>query len=261
MINLLKIFCISIVSSYGIAQCKADAGPNYSITQSKDSKITLGGKPSATGGSSNYSYQWSPSTGLSCSNCANPIVTLSELTSNTTFVLTITDNSTKCISKDEVIVSFDMKDKSSNSINNRQLVPIEVEEISMDQDGDESFGEVVLPAEVEEVITAESICSFPEQEAEYPGGKVALTEFIKQNLHYPETALESEIEGKTYVGMVINLDGSISDVKILRGVPGCPECDKEAIRIVKIMPKFTPAQVNGKDVRSRYTLPVVFKIN
>lgn len=99
-----------------------------------------------------------------------------------------------------------------------------------------------------------------DEPAEFPGGNGALNTFLKENLKYPETASAKEIEGKCYIRFVIDTEGTISDVKVMRGVLDCPECDQEAIRVVKMMPKWKPGKSKGKAVKSYYNLPVKFKL-
>lgn len=83
---------------------------------------------------------------------------------------------------------------------------------------------------------------------------------MKEQMQYPEEAKEFGIEGKCHIQFIVETDGSIIDVKILRGVPDCPECDKETIRFVKNMPPWIPATENGKPVRSTLQLPFYFGI-
>jgi len=94
---------------------------------------------------------------------------------------------------------------------------------------------------------------------EYPGGPNALMNYLRRNLKYPETAKKNKQEGRVFVGFVVEKDGSISNVSVMRGV--CEELDNEAVRVVKTLPKFTPGMHGGKPVRVQYTLPVVFKLN
>ena len=94
---------------------------------------------------------------------------------------------------------------------------------------------------------------------EYPGGTTAMFDFIQTNLKYPESAIESNKEGRVFIGFVVEKDGSISNVNVLRGV--CEELDAEAVKVVKAMPKWTPGMNNGKAVRVQYTLPIVFKLS
>jgi protein TonB len=93
---------------------------------------------------------------------------------------------------------------------------------------------------------------------QYPGGYSELIKFIKSNLVYPKSAAEAGISGTVYVSFVVEKDGSISNVRIQKGI--FPDCDKEAIRVVSLMPKWTPGKENGKIVSMRCSLPIKFKI-
>ena len=93
---------------------------------------------------------------------------------------------------------------------------------------------------------------------EYPGGTTAMFDFIQTNLKYPESAIESNKEGRVYIGFVVEKDGSISNVNVLRGV--CEELDAEAVRVVKAMPKWNPGMNHGELVRVQYNLPIYFKL-
>ena len=97
--------------------------------------------------------------------------------------------------------------------------------------------------------------------AEFIGGTSALKLYLKTNLIYPPEAKSAGIEGKCYLKFVICEDGSITNVQVLKGVPDCPECDKDAVRVVKSMPNWKPGRINGKAVNSFYTLPVSFKLD
>jgi periplasmic protein TonB len=109
-------------------------------------------------------------------------------------------------------------------------------------------------------ITEDVVYEIVDEPAEYPGGMDAMREYLKKNLMYPAIAKENGIQGKCYLRFVVNTDGSISDVRLLRGVTDCPECDKEATRVVKNMPKWKPGRMNGKDVKMYFTLPIAFKL-
>ncbi len=85
-----------------------------------------------------------------------------------------------------------------------------------------------------------------------------LISFVQKNVVYPEDALENGDEGKVYIGFVVNKEGDVEDVKILRGVT--PSIDQAAINSVKQLPKFTPAYQDGKNVKLKYTIPVNFKL-
>lgn len=105
----------------------------------------------------------------------------------------------------------------------------------------------------------EVIYDIVDEPAEFPGGMGALKEYIKANLKYPETARANGIEGKCYLQFIVKADGYISNVKVKKGVTDCPECDQEAIRLVKNMPQWKPGKTKGENANSNFTLPVTFK--
>ena len=94
---------------------------------------------------------------------------------------------------------------------------------------------------------------------EFPGGSQAMFQFLSENVKYPLIARENGIQGKAQVQFTVNKDGSISDVQIVRSA-GDPSLDKEAIRVIKSMPKWNPGMQRGKLVRVKYTMPVSFKL-
>ena len=97
-----------------------------------------------------------------------------------------------------------------------------------------------------------------EEPCRFPGGDVALLKFLSDNIKYPEEALKAGIQGRVTAMFVINEDGSVSDVEIVRSFH--PSLNAEAIRVVKSMPKWTPARHDGKPVKVRYTVPIIFSL-
>lgn len=97
-----------------------------------------------------------------------------------------------------------------------------------------------------------------EQMPQYPGGDEALLKFIKDNLRYPQAAAEKGIEGRVTIRFVINREGSVTDVTVIRGLDSA--CDNEAMRVVKMMPTWIPGKQNGKNISVYYTLPIVYKL-
>lgn len=97
-----------------------------------------------------------------------------------------------------------------------------------------------------------------EQQPQFPGGDAALMKFIKENLCFPSTLAENCVQGRVTLSFIIEEDGTISDIKCMRS----PHDDltKEAIRVVKLMPKWLPGKQNGKVVRVKYVLPVTFRL-
>lgn len=94
---------------------------------------------------------------------------------------------------------------------------------------------------------------------QFPGGQIAMLKYIMENMKYPEQAMKEGIQGRVAVRFIVEKDGSISDVKPILSVH--PLLNKEAVRVVESMPKWTPGKQNGKPVRVRYNLPVMFKLN
>lgn len=98
----------------------------------------------------------------------------------------------------------------------------------------------------------------PAQSAYFPGGKAAIQEFVNKNLHYPVEAARKGIEGKVYTQFVIERDGAVSQVRILKGID--QELDEEAVRIVRAMPKWNPGVHKHFAVRSYVRMPIIFKL-
>ena len=94
---------------------------------------------------------------------------------------------------------------------------------------------------------------------QFPGGQIAMLKYIMENIKYPEQAMKEGIQGRVAVRFIVEKDGSISDVKPVLSVH--PLLNKEAVRVVESMPKWTPGKQNGKPVRVRFNVPVMFKLN
>jgi TonB family protein len=112
--------------------------------------------------------------------------------------------------------------------------------------------------EPEEDEDRPGVYSVVEQMPEFPGGDKGFHQFIADNVKYPAEAKEKGIRGIVYVNFIVEPDGSVSDIKVLRGIGG--GCDEEAVRVVKSMPKFKPGIQNGEAVRVSYTVPVIFRL-
>lgn len=97
-----------------------------------------------------------------------------------------------------------------------------------------------------------------EQQPLFPGGPAALMKYLSEHTKYPVVAQENGVQGRVTVQFVVEKDGSISDVHVLRGVD--PSLDKEAVRVVKSMPRWTPGKQNGINVRVNYRVPVLFRL-
>lgn len=93
----------------------------------------------------------------------------------------------------------------------------------------------------------------------YPGGDDARIKFLSSNIRYPQLAKEKGIQGTVFVTFVIDEKGFVSDVKVLRGIGG--GCDQEAVRVVKMMPRWVPGRMNGKTVRVQFNMPIKFLLD
>ena len=93
----------------------------------------------------------------------------------------------------------------------------------------------------------------------FPGGDKALSKYLAESIIYPQEAKEKRIKGRVYLEFVINEEGSVTDVKVIRGT-GNNSLDEEAVRVVKNMPKWIPGKKNGKAVSVKFTVPVEFKL-
>ncbi|MBE6309113.1 MAG: energy transducer TonB [Bacteroidaceae bacterium] len=128
----------------------------------------------------------------------------------------------------------------------------------------EETGEVVEIADVgnvvvEDIPEEEPILQIVEQMPEFPGGMAALMKYLKENINYPRISRENGSQGKAFINFVVNTDGSIQDIEVLRSSSD-PYLDKEALRVVGGMPKWNPGKQAGKAVRVRFTLPVTFRL-
>ncbi|MDR3127049.1 MAG: energy transducer TonB [Tannerellaceae bacterium] len=117
----------------------------------------------------------------------------------------------------------------------------------------------VAPVVVEEEEESEhQIFTVVEKMPEFPGGQGALLKFLATSIKYPVIAQENGIQGRVVVSFVVNKDGSVVDAEVVRGVD--PSLDKEALRVIGIMPKWAPGEQRGKPVRVKYTVPVQFRL-
>ena len=138
---------------------------------------------------------------------------------------------------------------------------VETESIDINTEDDKET-EVVIAAPVEAPVEEEEeevVFVVVESMPEFPGGQQALFKYLSENVKYPVIAQENGIQGRVICQFVVNKDGSIVDVEVVRS-GGDPSLDKEAIRVIKSMPKWKPGKQRGKAVRVKYTVPVNFKL-
>ena len=135
------------------------------------------------------------------------------------------------------------------------------------QEGDENAQEAIVAPEetapvkeevkvVEAAPVEEQIFQVVEQNPEFPGGMAALGQYLGKNLKYPAAASRANVSGRVFLTFVVNTDGSIQDIQVLKGLGF--GCDEEAQRVVKGMPKWKPGKQSGRNVRVKYNLPISF---
>ena len=137
----------------------------------------------------------------------------------------------------------------------------EVEEstIQASDETDKAVEVKYVPVEVEEEeVEEQQIFQVVEEMPEFPGGMAECMKWLSKNMKYPTISQENGVQGRVIVQFVVNRDGSIVDAVVARGVD--PYLDKEALRVVGLMPKWKPGKQRGKEVRVKYTLPVMFRL-
>jgi TonB family protein len=105
-------------------------------------------------------------------------------------------------------------------------------------------------------VSSEGILDSAEVMPQFPGGEIALQKYLCATIKYPVQAAEQGIQGKVHVSFVVFKDGSINNVKVMKGVD--PMVDAEALRVIRLMPRWIPAKVNGRPVRVKFTVPINF---
>ena len=165
------------------------------------------------------------------------------------------------IKKDE-LVKEDNQIKQMDKLDDKVAVGTENKEGTKDRTMEAVRTEIAVaappppPAPKPEV--SNKVFDVVEEQPHFPGGNGALQSFLSSNVKYPVVAQENGVQGRVIVQFVVERDGSISDVKVVRSVD--PSLDKEAMRVVKSMPRWSPGKQNGTTVRVRFTVPVVFRL-
>lgn len=136
----------------------------------------------------------------------------------------------------------------------------DVDIVSSEDDATTAQVEAYTPPAVveEEEESSQQIFTVVETMHEFPGGQGALLQYLAKSIKYPVIAQENGIQGRVSCSFVVNKDGSIVDAEVIRGVD--PSLDKEALRVINSMPKWSPGKQRGKPVRVKYTVPVTFRL-
>ncbi|MFO7998138.1 MAG: energy transducer TonB [Bacteroidales bacterium] len=135
------------------------------------------------------------------------------------------------------------------------------EEFTIDVEADvftevQEFTPIVVQ---EEEIEEDVIFTVVEDQPAFPGGEEARIRYLQENLRYPQMAREAGIQGTVFVTFVVERDGSVTDVRVLRGIGG--GCDEEAVRVVRNMPRWQPGRQRGQPVRVQFNMPIRFVLN
>ena len=122
-----------------------------------------------------------------------------------------------------------------------------------------AYETIIKDATDVKMVNNDSIYQMVEVMPEFPGGTAKMMDYLSKNIKYPEEAKEKGISGRVFLSFVIEKDGAVSNVKVAKGIG--KECDDEALRVVKAMPKWKPGLQKGKPVRVNYMLPIFFKLD
>ncbi len=144
-----------------------------------------------------------------------------------------------------------------DSVDEKVEIATTEDQVNTSVNKDVTEEEVVAP---NKVIQEEEVVNFYviEEKPEFPGGEEAMMKWIAANVKYPEIAKENGVTGKVFIQFVIDKDGKVTDVQVLRGVDSY--LDKEALRVVSAMPAWTPGKQRGKTVKVSFQLPINFKL-
>ena len=168
------------------------------------------------------------------------------------------------ITKKRIIMMTKTTSKKKGWCRGIALIPVFFAAICIFSNCDSSNTQTSVDATEDKVetraVTEQQLGVFErvEEMPEFPGGDSELLQFLNTNVKYPQVAQENGIQGRVVCTFVVNKDGSISDIQVLRSVD--PSLDKEAVRVINLMPKWTPGKQRGNVVAARFTLPVTFSL-
>ena len=136
----------------------------------------------------------------------------------------------------------------------KEIVSVNVKAKEPQEDHPMAFGTIAL-----DTPETENAFNVVEQMPQFPGGDIELMKFLSENVKYPEAALKAGTQGRVVAQFIVEADGSITNVKVLKNVSD--EIDAEAVRVIKAMPKWKPGMQKGQPVRVKYTIPVTFRLS
>ena len=184
------------------------------------------------------------------------VIKLSEMSQDKLNIITLTRSSANLLGEVVVVrgtAPIIKKDKASQKSKQEKEAK---EDKKQNKKTEQNKATNSQPAIAADTTDSNKIFGAMEEMASFPGGSAACMKYIADNIRAPKECEESDAQGRVILGFTVNEDGSLSDIKVMRSIT--PYLDKEAIRVVKSMPKWNPAKQNGKPVKSKYTLPVKF---
>lgn len=152
----------------------------------------------------------------------------------------------------EIVDILEIVEDEDIEIDESQLVSNEI----VSEYADYTDTEIIV---AEEEVEEDVVFQVVEQQPEFPGGLSALYQYLADNINYPRVSRENGSQGRVFIRFVVNTDGSIQDAEVIRS-SGDVYLDREAVRVVSGMPKWTPGMQSGKAVRVYFTVPVLFKL-
>jgi len=160
----------------------------------------------------------------------------------------------KHLNQEDIVKNSNLNENLKNKFKGSEEIP-QFESFYL-----EDSTSIQIPTEdIEVVDIVEPVVDFPDVEAEFIGGEAAMQKCLQQNLMYPEMSMEMGEQGKVYLKFVVEKDGKISNVEVIKGVSRDLDC--EAKRLICLMPRWKPGEYNGMKVRSYFTIPINFELN
>ena len=157
----------------------------------------------------------------------------------------------------DVIIYDAVEDARGTEASSYRIYDGEAESVT--EEAAEDKEEIIEFPDVEAAEDKEEIIEFPDVEATFPGGPAVMMKWINDNIVYPQTSIEMNEQGRVFLSLVVEKDGSISNIAIERGVS--LDIDREAKRVVRKMPNWIPGEASGRKVRARCRLPINFQLN
>lgn len=149
--------------------------------------------------------------------------------------------------------------KETTKMSSKQSEPTVIE-VPREEEGYQMGDHDPAPPPVESTSKREETYMIADESPSFVGGMAQMNQYFAKNFKYPQGAMEEGIQGKVYIKFVVEEDGTVTQVMVVRGITDCPECDVEAVRLIKQMPKWEPGKINGKAVKCYFTVPVTFKL-